>query len=72
MLRLQPKFDVSRVITTTTRQIRENEAPGKDYNFLKLSEFEQKISNGLFLEHTKYSGDYYGSPSSILSDLGGW
>lgn len=67
--RLSTEFDISKVITSTTRTPRPGEVNGKDYFFMSIQKFEEKLKNGYFLETTKYNGQLYGSPSSILSDL---
>ena len=63
---LQNDFPIKRVITYTSREPRETEQNKIDYLFLSKKEFEEKIRNNFFLEHTEYAGNYYGSPSSIF------
>jgi guanylate kinase len=49
-------------ISATTRAPRGQEVHGKEYYFLSLEEFEQKISEGAFLEwEMVYKGKYYGT-----------
>jgi len=48
-------------ISTTTRDIRKNEADGKDYFFIEKEEFENDIKNNLFLEYAKVHNNYYGT-----------
>ncbi|MFH1461664.1 MAG: guanylate kinase [bacterium] len=67
--RLNPEFDISKVRTSTTRQLRTGEIDGKDYDFLSIQEFEKREKEGLFLETTKYSGALYGSPISVLANM---
>ena len=67
--RLSTEFDISKVITSTTRTPRPGEINGKDYYFMSIQKFEEKLKDGFFLETTKYNGQLYGSPSSILDDL---
>ena len=66
---LQTTIDIKRVVTCTSRESRIEEVDGQDYNFFTESEFEQKIKDGYFLEYTKYTGNYYGSPKSILKEI---
>ena len=37
---------------------------GRDYHFLSLEEFEQRLARGDFLEHAIYAGNMYGTPRS--------
>ncbi len=67
--RMANKIDISKVITYTTRSPRTGEINGKDYHFISLKDFENKLKNNFFLETTKYSGEFYGSPASIINDL---
>ena len=39
---------------------------GRDYHFLSLEEFEQRLARGDFLEHAMYAGNMYGTPRSEL------
>ena len=41
-------------VSTTSRQIRDNDIPGVTYNFVTKEEFEQKIEEGYFLDYTNY------------------
>lgn len=51
-----------RTIPCTTRQPREGEVPGVDYNFISVGEFRELDENGLLLESGTYDGNYYGTP----------
>uniref|UniRef100_A0A671K579 Membrane-associated guanylate kinase, WW and PDZ domain-containing protein 3 n=1 Tax=Sinocyclocheilus anshuiensis TaxID=1608454 RepID=A0A671K579_9TELE len=46
----------------TTRQPREGEVPGVDYNFISVGEFRVLEESGLLLESGTYDGNYYGTP----------
>ena len=49
-------------ISATSRPPRNNEIHGKDYYFLSVSEFQNKINNGEFLEWEEvYDNQYYGT-----------
>jgi len=48
-------------ISDTTRQPRDNEVEGKDYNFISINEFKQNIKNDLYIEYAKVFNNYYGS-----------
>lgn len=55
-------------VSTTSRPIRTNDIPGETYNFVSREEFEQKISEGYFLEYTNYVGNYYGTPKEFIRE----
>ena len=59
-----PGFDLS--VSATTRPPRPGEVDGRDYHFLTLEEFEQRLARGDFLEHAMYAGNMYGTPRSEL------
>ncbi|XP_038143256.1 membrane-associated guanylate kinase, WW and PDZ domain-containing protein 3a isoform X1 [Cyprinodon tularosa] len=51
-----------RTIPCTTRQPREGEVPGVDYNFISVEEFQELEESGILLESGTYDGNYYGTP----------
>ncbi|XP_043936127.1 membrane-associated guanylate kinase, WW and PDZ domain-containing protein 3-like isoform X2 [Protopterus annectens] len=51
-----------RVVPYTTRQPKEGEIPGLDYNFISVSEFQSLRESGYFLETGTYKGNHYGTP----------
>ncbi|CAL8368115.1 unnamed protein product [Lota lota] len=51
-----------RTIPCTTRQPRDGEVPGVDYNFISVGEFRVLEESGLLLESGTYDGNYYGTP----------
>ena len=51
---------LSRVITCTTRPIRENEQDGVDYIFLSKEDFRKKAENNEFAEFSEVYENYYG------------
>jgi guanylate kinase len=67
--RLGSEFDISRVITYTSRAPREGEADGIDYFFISKEEFRDKMKDDFFLETTEYSGHFYGSPFPPEADI---
>jgi guanylate kinase len=67
--KLGKNYNLSRVITYTTKAPRLGEKNGIDYHFVSEQEFELKLSQGFFIEYSKVYGHYYGSPRSILSQL---
>ncbi|MFC1514045.1 guanylate kinase [candidate division KSB1 bacterium] len=56
------KFSVS----TTTRQKRNNEKEGIDYNFVSADDFKNKIDNGELIEWEEVHGNYYGTPAAEI------
>lgn len=51
----------TRVVTYTTRDIRDNETDGVDYNFISKEEFEKKIKENFFVEWATVYDQYYGN-----------
>lgn len=58
----------TRFITTTSRSPRSGDVPGKNYFFVSLEEFKNKIKRGAFLEYNFYAGNYYGTEREVLED----
>jgi guanylate kinase len=57
-------------ISATTRKIRHNETNGKDYHFLSLQEFKNKIHNEEFLEYQEvYQDLFYGTLKTELEKI---
>lgn len=57
-------------ISATTRSPRENEVDGKDYYFISIDAFKQKIQSGEFVEwEMVYEGKYYGTLKTELIRL---
>jgi guanylate kinase len=54
-----PELELS--VSATTREPRAGEVDGRDYHFLTPEEFRRRLEAGDFLEHTSYSGNYYGT-----------
>lgn len=49
-----------RVISHTTRSMREGEQNGVDYYFISVDEYNSLLEEGKFAEHTEYNGNFYG------------
>ena len=59
--------EVEPTVSATTREQRPGERDGREYVFLSLSEFLDRIDRGEFLEHVRYvSGHRYGTLRSEL------
>jgi guanylate kinase len=57
-------------ISAATRSPRGNEVNGRDYYFMKVEEFQQKIQKGEFVEwEMVYEGKYYGTLKKELDRL---
>ena len=68
------KLGMNKIITTTTRPMREGEVEGSDYYFVSDDKFEQMKNNNEFIETTEYNTVHglwkYGTPFSSLKDNG--
>jgi len=53
-------------ISDTTREPRENEVDGVDYNFVSKEVFLENISAGKMVESTEFGGELYGTPFTEL------
>ncbi|XP_036800763.1 membrane-associated guanylate kinase, WW and PDZ domain-containing protein 2 isoform X1 [Oncorhynchus mykiss] len=51
-----------RTIPCTTRQPKEGEVPGVDYNFVTVDQFMELEKSGALLESGTYEENYYGTP----------
>ena len=49
-------------VSATTRKSRPGEVNGREYHFLTVDEFREKINDKQFLEHAKVFGNLYGTP----------
>lgn len=66
---LQPTYNITRVITYTTRPARKTEQSGVDYHFINLQEFQELIEQKFFLEWSTAYNAYYGTPCSIITQI---
>lgn len=67
--RLSPVYDIRRAVTYTSKTPRSDEVDGDDYHFITSQEFEARIKEGFFIEHSTVYGTYYGSSRSLLNDI---
>lgn len=65
---LENNKDIWLSVSTTSRNIRDNDIPGITYNFVTKEEFEEKIKEEYFLEYTNYAGNYYGTPKGPIKE----
>uniref|UniRef100_UPI0037E8CFFD membrane-associated guanylate kinase, WW and PDZ domain-containing protein 3 n=1 Tax=Semicossyphus pulcher TaxID=241346 RepID=UPI0037E8CFFD len=54
-----------RAVPCTTRQARDGEITGVDYNFVSIEEFFSLEESGALLESGKFKGNYYGTPRPV-------
>ena len=64
-----PQFPVEKIITSTTRPRRDGEIHGRDYYFLSLEEFKDKIENKEFIEYAEVHNNFYGSTYEELERI---
>lgn len=64
---LARKYGITKVITTTTRNIRKGEVNGRDYFFVSREKFEEMLHEGKFVEHTFYNDNLYGSTKDQIA-----
>ena len=57
-----PDLNLSFSVSMTTREIREGEVDGVNYDYVTREEFKQAIENGELLEWAEFVGNYYGTP----------
>jgi guanylate kinase len=67
VLARDPSLRVS--ISHTTRKQRENEVPGRDYNFVNVDEFKRLRDAGEFLEHAQVFDNFYGTGRAQVEAL---
>ncbi len=68
--RLSNEGEAIYAISCTTRKPRPGEENGKDYFFLSIPEFQNKIAAGELLEHAEVHGNFYGTLlSEVLNKL---
>lgn len=64
--RIQKKLNLTKIVTTTTRSIRNGEKNGVDYFFVDEGDFKHYIENDKLIEWTTYSGAYYGIERQVI------
>lgn len=55
-------------VSATTRNPRPGEVDGVNYFFLDNPDFEEKLSQGEFLEYAEVYGNYYGTPKEFVEE----
>lgn len=59
---------VVRSVSMTTRSKRPGEKEGKDYFFVDVDEFKEKIKRHEFIEYAKVFDNYYGTPVKFVKN----
>ena len=54
----------NKIISYTTRPMREKEVNGEDYFFISAENFAERVLSGTMLEATQWCGNFYGSDIS--------
>ena len=69
-LLLEKDSEIRLSISTTTRRPRNGEQDGREYHFVDVPVFLERIGNGEFLEWAEVHGNYYGTSKSwIVSEM---
>ncbi len=66
LLELDDSFIYS--VSATTRAPRVGERHGVNYYFIDRGDFENRINDGMMLEHAEYCGNYYGTPKKEVNE----
>ena len=65
---LAKKYNITKIVTYTTRAPRVNEVNGVDYNFVSVEEFAKLTQEDFFVETTYYNSNYYGTAKKDIKD----
>ncbi|MBR2506184.1 MAG: guanylate kinase [Bacilli bacterium] len=65
---LASHFNLTKIITTTTRPMRKGEVDGRDYFFVTIEKFNEMVENDEFVEYTVYNGNMYGSTKDQIDN----
>src|SRR5215470_3612485 len=66
LLARKPELHVS--VSHTTRKMRPNEAEGREYYFIPVEEFREKVNRKEFLEHAQVFDNYYGTGRAPVNE----
>ena len=61
--------NILKIVTTTTRSVREGEVNKKDYYFINKEKFREGIEKNSFLEYVVYDGNYYGIHKKAIDSV---
>lgn len=68
---LERKFEslgFSRIISYTTREMREGEQNHRDYHFVSKEQFDNLVKSNIIIESVIYNNNFYGAPKPVGSD----
>jgi guanylate kinase len=65
---IRQKRDFQFSVSYTSRNIREGEYNGEDYNFVTEEEFLKLIDDDFFVEYEKYGRNYYGTSKNAVNN----
>ncbi len=65
---LNRKYGIKKVVTHTTRTMREGEVDHVDYHFVTHETFMKLRKDNYFVETTLYNGNYYGTSRPEIAD----
>jgi guanylate kinase len=55
-------------VSMTTRPKSKTEVDGRDYWFVSEKQFQERIDKGMFLEHARVFGHFYGTPKDKVAE----
>ena len=56
-------------VSCTTRPAREGEKEGRDYHFITLEDFKDRVARGEFIEWEELYGHYYGTAKRTIEEM---
>ena len=65
---LRQKRDFQFSVSYTSRNIREGEYNGEDYNFVSEPDFLKLVDDNFFIEYEKYGRNYYGTSKNAVNN----
>lgn len=65
---LAKKYQITKIVTYTTRAPRVHEVDGIDYNFVTVEQFAKLTEKDFFVETTYYNQNYYGTAKKDIKD----
>jgi len=65
---IRQKRDFQFSVSYTSRNIREGEYNGEDYNFVSESDFLKLVEDDFFIEYEKYGRNCYGTSKNSVND----
>lgn len=65
---LASRYNITKIVTYTTRKPRIHEINGVDYHFVSVEEFASLTEQNFFVETTYYNSNYYGTAKKDIKD----